>query len=125
MGQLLAITHAQRSIDPGFFGATTVIHKRFDAVSIDRPAGCWGKGTWHYWPEFVGADGRRPFGWLRVVADDRGPAADKLCIGTVAPTMGVTPAHAFPQVDAPDLAAFDLDPSCFGGLGQRIECPLR
>jgi len=38
--------------------------------------------------------------------------------------MGVTPAHSFPQGDAPDLAAFDLDPSFFGCLGQRIERPL-
>jgi len=38
--------------------------------------------------------------------------------------MGVTPPHAFAQVDAPDLAAFDPDPGFFSGLGQRIERPL-
>jgi hypothetical protein len=38
--------------------------------------------------------------------------------------MGVTPADAFTQIDAPDLAAFHLDPGCFGGLDQRIERPL-
>ncbi len=35
--QLLAIAHAQRSIDPGFFGATTVVQRRFDAMPIGRP----------------------------------------------------------------------------------------
>ena len=39
-----------------------------------------------------------------------GPIADKLRIGTVAPTVGATPAHSFAQVDVPDLAAFDPDP---------------
>ena len=38
--------------------------------------------------------------------------------------MGVTPAHAFAQIDATDLAAFDGDPSFFGSLGQGIERPL-
>jgi hypothetical protein len=43
LGQLLAIAHAQRSIDPGFFGAAAVIQGRFDAVSIGKPAGRRGK----------------------------------------------------------------------------------
>ena len=72
-GQCLAIAHTQRSIDPGFRGTTTVIHERFDAVPIGRPAGRWREGAGNYWPEFVGADGRRPLGRLRVVADDRCP----------------------------------------------------
>jgi len=38
--------------------------------------------------------------------------------------MGVTPPHAFAQIDASDLAAFDPDPGCFGGLGQRTQRPL-
>ena len=57
LGQFLAIAYAQRSIDPGFLGAATVIHERFDAVPIGRPAGRRREGAWHYWPEFVGADG--------------------------------------------------------------------
>ncbi len=76
-GQLLAIAHAQRSIDPGFFGATTVIQRRFDAMPIGRPGRRWGKGAWNYWPEFVGADGRRALGRLGVVADDRRPFGTK------------------------------------------------
>ncbi len=72
-GELLAIAHAQRSIDPGFLRAATVIQRRFDAVPIGRPAGGWRKGAGNYWPEFIGADGRRPLGRLGVVADDRGP----------------------------------------------------
>jgi hypothetical protein len=50
-----AIAHTQRSIDPGFLGAAAVIQRCFDAMSIGRPAGCWGKGAGNYWPEFVGA----------------------------------------------------------------------
>ena len=73
LGQFLAIAYTQRSIDPGFLGAATVIHERFDAVPIGRPAGRRGEGAWHYWPEFVGADGRRPLRRLGVVADDRRP----------------------------------------------------
>ncbi len=38
--------------------------------------------------------------------------------------MGVTPPYAFAQIDTPDLAAFDPDPGCFGGLGQRTQRPL-
>ena len=72
-GQLLAIAHAQRSIDPGFFGATTVIQRRFDAMPIGRPGRRWREGAENYWPEFIGADGRRPLGRLGVVADDRCP----------------------------------------------------
>ena len=70
-GQFLAITHAQRSIHPGFLRTATVIQERFDAMPSGRPAGGWGEGAGHYWPEFVGADGRRPLGWRGVVADDR------------------------------------------------------
>jgi hypothetical protein len=76
-GQFLAIAHTQRSIDPGFLGTATVIQRCFDAMSIGRPAGCWRKGAGNYWPEFVGADGRRPLGRLRVVADDRCPFGTK------------------------------------------------
>src|SRR6266849_6177636 len=60
-GQHLSIAHPQRSIDPGLLRPTTVIHRRFDAVPVGRPTGCWGKGPWNYRSEFVGADGRRPF----------------------------------------------------------------
>jgi hypothetical protein len=70
-GQFFAIAHAQRSIDPGFLGTTTVIQRRFDAMPIGRPGRCWGEGAWNYWPEFISADGRRPRGRLGVVADDR------------------------------------------------------
>ncbi len=69
-GHLLAIAHAQRSIDPGLLRPATVVQHGFDAMPCDRPAGCWWEGAWHYWPEFVGADGRRPLGRLGVVADD-------------------------------------------------------
>jgi hypothetical protein len=71
LSQFLAIAHTQRSIDPGFLGATTVIQKGFDAVPIGRPAGRRGEGAGNYWPQFVGADGRRALGRLSVVADDR------------------------------------------------------
>src|SRR5260370_40578258 len=77
LGQFLAIAHAQRSIDPGFLGAATVIHERFDAVPSGRPGRRWGEGTWNYWPECVGADGRRALGRLGVVADDRCPFGTK------------------------------------------------
>ncbi len=72
-GQFLAIAHAQRPVDPGLFGPATVIHLRFDAVPVGRPAGSRGKGARHYGAEFVGADGRRPLGWLGVMGDDRRP----------------------------------------------------
>jgi hypothetical protein len=76
-GELLAIAHAQCSIDPGFLGAATVIQWRFDAMPSGRPSWRWSKGAGHYWPEFVGADGRRPLGRLGVVADDRGSFGTK------------------------------------------------
>jgi len=69
-GQFLAITHAQCSIHPGFLRTATVIYERFDAMPIGRPAGGWGKGAGNYWPQFVGADSRRPLGRRGVVADD-------------------------------------------------------
>ena len=62
VGQLLVIAHAQCSIDPGLLRAATAIHERFDAVSIGRPGRRWREGAGNYWPEFVGADDRRPFG---------------------------------------------------------------
>ena len=68
--QLLAITHAQRSIDPGLLRPATVIQQRFDAMPSGRPAGCGREGAGNYWPEFIGADGRRPLGRFSVVADD-------------------------------------------------------
>lgn len=76
-GQLLAIAHAQRSIHPGFLRAAAVIQRRFDAVPTGRPAGRWREGAGHYWPEFIGADGRRTLGRLGVVADDRRPFGTK------------------------------------------------
>jgi hypothetical protein len=72
-GQFLAIAHAQRSVDPRLLGPATVIHLRFDAVPVGRPARSGGKGARHYRAEFVGADGRRALGRLGVVADDRRP----------------------------------------------------
>ena len=76
-GELLAIAHAQRAIDPGFLRAATVIQRRFDAVATGRPARHWRKGTGNYWPQFVGTDGRRPLGRLGVVADDLGSFGTK------------------------------------------------
>jgi hypothetical protein len=76
-GQFLAIAYAQRSIDPGLLGVATVIQRRFDAVTSGGPARGWWKGSGNYWPEFVGADGRRTLGRLGVVADDRCPFGTK------------------------------------------------
>jgi hypothetical protein len=76
-GHLLAIAHTQRSIHPHLLLATAVIQRRFDAMPTRRPAGRGRKGAGYYWPEFVGANGRRPLGWLGVVADDRGPFETK------------------------------------------------
>jgi hypothetical protein len=76
-GQFLAIMHAQRSIHPGFLGTAAVIQRRFDAAPSGRPARGWRKGSGNYWPEFVGADGRRALGRLGVVADDRCPFGTK------------------------------------------------
>jgi hypothetical protein len=45
-------------------------------VPSGGPAWGWRKGSGNYWSEFVGADGRRPLGWLRVVADDRCPSSE-------------------------------------------------
>jgi hypothetical protein len=52
--QLLAISHAQGSVDPRLLRSAAIIHLRFDAMSIRRPAWGWGKGARHYGAEFVG-----------------------------------------------------------------------
>jgi len=75
--QLLAITYSQSAVDPGLLRSATIIHLRFDAMPVGRPASSWGKGARHYGAEFVGADGRRAFRWLGVVADDRRPFGTK------------------------------------------------
>jgi hypothetical protein len=76
-GELLAIAHTQRAIYPGLLKPATVIERRFDAVPTGRPAGCGRERAGNYWPEYIGADGRRPLGRLGVVADDRGPFGTK------------------------------------------------
>jgi hypothetical protein len=76
-GDFLAIAHPERPIHPGFFRPPTIIERRFDAVPIGRPARRRIKGAWHYWSQFVGADGRRPFGGRGVVGDDRGSFGTK------------------------------------------------
>ncbi len=75
--QCFAITHAQCPIDPGLLGPAAIIHLIFDAVPVGRPAGNRGKRAWYYGAEFVGTNGRRPFGWLGVVGDDRRPFGTK------------------------------------------------
>jgi hypothetical protein len=75
--QFLAITYPQRSVDPRLLRSAAIIHLCFDAVSVWRPAWGWGKGARDHWPEFVGADGRRPVGWLGVVGDDLSPFGTK------------------------------------------------
>ena len=91
---------------------------RFDAVSIRRPTWGWRKATRDYWLKHHRCEiRRRALGRLGRVADDRRPNGDEVLVMTVPPTMSATPPHAFAQIDAPDLAAFDLDPSLFGGLG--------
>jgi hypothetical protein len=71
--QLLAIAHAQGSVDPRLLGPAAIIHLRFNAMPVGRPARSRGKRARHYGAEFVGADGRRALGWLGVVGDDRRP----------------------------------------------------
>ena len=46
-------------------------------MSSGRPAWSGVKGARNYGSEFVGADGRRALGWLRVVGDDRHPSGTK------------------------------------------------
>jgi hypothetical protein len=75
--QLLAITHAQRPVDPRLLRPAAIIHLRFDAVPVGRPARSGGKRARYYGAEFVGADGRRALGWLSVVGDDRRPFGTK------------------------------------------------
>ncbi len=75
--QLFAITYPQRSIDPRLLRSAAIIHLRFDAMSVGRPAWGWGKGARHYGAEFVAADGRRPFRRLGVVGDDLSPFGTK------------------------------------------------
>ena len=75
--QLLAIAHPQGSVDPRLLWSAAIIHFRFDAVTVGRPARSRGKGARHYGAEFVGADGSLPFGWLGIVADDRRPFGTK------------------------------------------------
>jgi hypothetical protein len=47
------------------------VQRRFDAVTVGRPAGGGIKGARDYRSEFVGTDGRRPLGGRGGVADDR------------------------------------------------------
>jgi hypothetical protein len=70
-GDLLAVTHPQRPVHPGFFRSPTIVQWRFDTVAVARPARGRIKGAWDYWSEFVGTDGRRSFGRLGVMDDDR------------------------------------------------------
>ena len=82
-GQHLAIADPQRPIDPGFFGSTLIVQRRFDAMPIRRPAGGGSKGAGHYRSQFIGTDGRRALGWLRVVGDDRRSFGKKSLSGGV------------------------------------------
>ena len=75
--QLFAIAYAQSPVDPRLLRSAAIIQLRFDAVPVGRPAWGWGKGARHYGAEFVGADGRRPLGWIGVVGDDRRPFGTK------------------------------------------------
>lgn len=75
--QLLAIPHPQGSVDPRLLRPAAIIHLRFDAMPVRRPARSRGKSARHYGAELVGADGRRPLGWLGVVGDDRRPFGTK------------------------------------------------
>ncbi len=84
--QLLAIAHVQGSVDPRLLGPAAIIHLRFDAVPVGRPASSRGKRARHYGAEFVGAEGRRSLGWLGVVGDDRRPFGMK------------SPSRAVPQL---------------------------
>lgn len=76
-GDLLAIAHAQRSVDPHLLFSTTVLQRGLDAVAVGGPAGCRRKRAWDHRSEFVGTDGRRPCGWRGVVGDDRCPFGTK------------------------------------------------
>jgi hypothetical protein len=75
--QLLAIAHAQGPVDPRLLWPAAIIHLRFDAMPIGRPGRSRGKRARHYGAQFIGADGRRPLGWLSVVGDDRRPFGTK------------------------------------------------
>ncbi len=89
----------------------------------DQP-GAGGKVRGIDFTQFVGADGRRTFGRLGVVADDRGSAADEVFVGARPPAVRTAPAHPLPQQDGADLTAFHPYSSFFGCLSQRIQTPL-
>ncbi len=55
--QLLAVAHPQGSVDPRLLRPAAIIHLRFDAMAVRRPAWSGGKSARHYGAEFVGADG--------------------------------------------------------------------
>src|SRR5260370_21877945 len=68
-GQLLAITHPQCPVDPGFLRSAPIVKWRFDAVSSGGPAWGGGKGARPSCPQFVGPPGLRPLGGLISLAD--------------------------------------------------------
>jgi hypothetical protein len=124
-GQFLAITHPQRSVHPAFLRPALIVQRRLDAMSIGRPAWGWIKGTWHYGPQFVGADGSLALGWLGGVADDRRSFGTKSLSRGVPQLCVCRKPHALTQQDGADLAAFDWDSRVFGRLRQRREAKLR
>jgi hypothetical protein len=94
-GQLLAVAHPSCPVHPGFFGSSAVIHVRFDAMPIRRPA--WGgiKDARHSWSAFLGTDGSLALRRLRVVGDDRRPFGTRVLVTRSPPTVGLPPAHSF------------------------------
>ncbi len=70
-GQLLAIAHTQRSIDPSLFRPSTILQRRLDSVSRSLPSWSRGKSTRQNWSQFISTDGRRSRWRSRVVGDDR------------------------------------------------------
>src|SRR2546421_11077041 len=93
-------------------------------MAVGRPSWSGREGTWDHRSEFVGADGRRPVGRLGAVSDDRCSFGTK-SLSSLVPQLCAAPALAFAQVNASDLAPFDLDTRGMGRFGEGIQAPLR
>src|SRR5262249_12983401 len=52
-GELVAVPHAQRPVDPHLLVAAPVVERRLDPVAGRGPAGSWGEGARDYRAQFV------------------------------------------------------------------------
>jgi len=124
LGQHLPSAGTKGTVDQHLVRTATIVQRRFDAMTVRRPAGCGWKGPRTHGSKLVDGEDRPSRWWVGVEGDD--PRSFVTKSGSVLWAQDRVRRHRTPSCrSTPDLTPLDLDALLLRRVNQRIQAPVR